>query len=110
MNFVENVPDERIRKAIYAQVVEETFTKKPYCKQFTRLILENSVSTFIDSAKALAEMRKSLTAEDLMQLGRTVPQLMSDYEKKNFGYQNQNANPIEKEISFIISRYVNEGK
>jgi len=80
------VPDERIRKAVYTQVVEETLTRKPYAKQFTRLILENNVSSFIDQVKALSEMRKTLTAEDLMQLGRTVPQLMSDYEKKNFGY------------------------
>jgi len=60
------VPDERIRKAVYTQVVEETLTRKPYAKQFTRLILENNVSSFIDQVKALSEMRKTLTAEDLM--------------------------------------------
>lgn len=65
---INKIADEKSRKPFASTIVEDIFTRKPYVKYLTYLLLESTVPATFERAKIARECLKNLTAEDFTQL------------------------------------------
>ena len=83
-----SIEDNKTRDTVFKQVVDECLTKKPYSKILVLTILEDPSlnERNVDLARVLKSSNKTLSSEDLMQLGVQQRGNMTEFERRYLAY------------------------
>lgn len=106
-----SIEDTKTRDTVFKQVVDECLAKKPYSKILVLTILEDPSlnERNVDLARVLKSSNKTLSSEDLMQLGVSQRGNMTEFERRYLAYGVEGAK-FENELAKIMNRYANEGR
>lgn len=105
---IADIDDEKTRKNYTIAIVEDIFTKKPFTRLITILLLEDSLPKFAyDLIRIAKEAMKSLTSEDLWLCYKFDSGLMADCERR---FNDIQGVKLENDIARIMLRYANEGR
>ncbi|CDW87252.1 UNKNOWN [Stylonychia lemnae] len=97
-----------LKKTQFHSLVEEQLTKRPYSQMLTLLFMEDPQLNDgkFDLAQVVRNCNKTVSSEDLMQLGQSHTQKMNQFEQRYI----QEGNTFEGELSKIIRRYIADSK
>lgn len=82
--MIYQIEDAKYRESTFKSIIEDCLTKKPYAKILVLTLLEDPSLNDgrVDVARVVRQCVKTLSSEDLVQLGSAQREKMTEFERR----------------------------